>query len=161
LRISPILLIVLSSSFILPTMSFSAPPNPKAYNDRVYEVCRAIPSGRVMTYGRIAQLIPPPAGVAPDTYLKLSPRWVGSAMAACPDDVPWQRVINGQGKVSQRPGMGVLVQRKLLEQEGVTFDARDRVDLETYGWQPEPAWLRARGLVVWVEGGDASQPSLF
>jgi methylated-DNA-protein-cysteine methyltransferase-like protein len=142
-------------------MSFSAPPNPKAYNDRVYEVCRAIPPGRVMTYGRIAQLIPPPAGVAPDSYLKLSPRWVGSAMAACPDDVPWQRVINGQGKVSQRPGMGVLVQRKLLEQEGVAFDAKDRVDLDTYGWQPEPAWLRAHGLVVWETGDDASQPKLF
>jgi methylated-DNA-protein-cysteine methyltransferase related protein len=133
-------------------MTFSNPPNPKAYHDRVYEICRAIPAGRVMTYGRIAQLIPPPAGVAPDTYLKLSPRWVGSAMAACPDDVPWQRVINGQGKVSPRPGLGVLVQRKLLEQEGVVFDTKDRVDLKTYGWQPEASWLRARGLVVWDEG---------
>ena len=73
-------------------------------------------------------------------------------MAACPDDVPWQRVINGQGKVSPRPGLGVLVQRKLLEQEGVVFDAKDRVDLKAYAWQPEASWLRARGLVVWDEG---------
>jgi methylated-DNA-protein-cysteine methyltransferase related protein len=145
-------------------MSFSNPPDPKSYNERVYEICRAIPAGRVMTYGHIAQLIPPPVGVAPDTYLKLAPRWVGSAMAACPDEVPWQRVINGQGKVSQRPGMGVLVQRKLLEQEGVVFDAKERVDLETYGWTPPAAWLRARGLVVWASNdGDeaASQPKLF
>ena len=146
-------------------MSFSNPPNPKSYNERVYEICRAIPEGRVMTYGRIAQLIPPPVGVDPGKYLKLSPRWVGSAMAACPDEVPWQRVINGQGKVSQRPGMGVLVQRKLLEQEGVVFDAKERVDLETYGWTPGPAWLRARGLVVWDEDDSGaaagSQPKLF
>ncbi len=147
-------------------MSFSSPPSPKLYNDRVYEICRAIPVGRVMTYGRIAQLIPPPVGVDPGAYLKLSPRWVGGAMAACPDEVPWQRVINGQGKISPRPGMAVVVQRKLLEQEGVVFDAKDRVRLDTYGWQPDAAWLRARGLVVWDEGEDraappASQPSLF
>jgi methylated-DNA-protein-cysteine methyltransferase related protein len=145
-------------------MSFSNPPQPKLYNERVYEICRAIPAGRVMTYGRIAQLIPPPQGVAGDTYLKLAPRWVGGAMAACPDDVPWQRVINGQGKVSPRPGMGVLVQRKLLEQEGVVFDAKDRVDLAAYGWTPDAAWLRARGLVVWDEGNEgeeANQPKLF
>ena len=143
-------------------MSFSNPPNPKSYNDRVYEICRAIPAGKVMTYGRIAQLIPPPLGVDPGTYLKLSPRWVGSAMAACPEEVPWQRVINGQGKVSPRPGMAVLVQRKLLEQEGVVFDAKERVDLATYSWTPDAAWLRARGLVVWDEGEEAgSQPKLF
>ena len=146
-------------------MSFSNPPNPKSYNERVYEICRAIPAGRVMTYGRIAQLIPPPAGVDAGKYLHLSPRWVGSAMAACPDEVPWQRVINGQGKVSQRPGMGVLVQRKLLEQEGVEFDAKDKVDLATYSWTPDPGWLRARGLVVWDDqGSDAeagTQPKLF
>lgn len=144
-------------------MPFSSPPDPKAYNARVYEICRAIPAGRVMAYGWIAKLIPPPVGVNRGDYLKLSPRWVGGAMAACPDDLPWQRVINGQGKVSERPGLGVLVQRKLLEQEGVEFDEKDRVDLSAYGWQPEPAWLRARGLVVWDSGDEpaGTQPKLF
>ena len=62
-----------------------------------------------------------------------------------------------------RPGLGELVQRKLLEQEGVVFDAKDRVDLDTYGWHPEPSWLRARGLVVWDadDGQAADQPRLF
>lgn len=144
-------------------MPFSSPPDPKAYNERVYEICRAIPAGRVMAYGWIARLIPPPAGVDPGNYLRLSPRWVGGAMAACPEDVPWQRVINGQGRVSPRPGLGELVQRKLLEQEGVVFDAKERVDLDAYGWQPPPAWLRARGLIVWDsdKGQAASQPKLF
>ena len=58
-------------------------------------------------------------------------------MAQCQDDVPWQRVINSQGKVSPRPGYGPMVQRSLLEQEGVVFDEKERVDLKKYGW-PEP-----------------------
>jgi methylated-DNA-protein-cysteine methyltransferase-like protein len=143
-------------------VTFSNPPDPKAYNARVYELVRAIPAGRVATYGQIARLIPPVEGLDAGAYLRLSPRWVGSAMAACPDDVPWQRVINSQGKVSPRPGFGVLVQRKLLEEEAVSFDARERVDLERYGWEPNSGWLRAHGFIAWEEGGEeAAQPPLF
>ena len=118
-------------------MAYSNPPDPKAYNAQVYGIVRQIPVGRAMTYGQIAAVIPPPAGVDPATYARLSPRWVGTAMAQCPDGIPWQRVINSQGKVSPRPGFGPTVQRKLLEQEGVAFDEHDRVDLKKYGW-PEP-----------------------
>ncbi len=51
--------------------------------------------------------------------------------------VPWQRVINAQGRVSLRAFAGPEdVQRKLLEREGVRFDARDRVDLQRFGWRP-------------------------
>ncbi len=118
-----------------------------------------------MAYGHVAHLIVPPLGVPVDTYMKLSPRWVGGAMANCPDDVPWQRVINSQGKISERPGMGVLVQRKLLEDEGVVFDERDRVDLKRYSWLPEAAWLRANGLIApddgEADGAPGDQPRLF
>jgi len=55
-------------------------------------------------------------------------------MAACPDDVPWQRIINAQGKISLRGG-GENRQRELLEDEGVVFDDRERVDLKRYGWK--------------------------
>jgi methylated-DNA-protein-cysteine methyltransferase-like protein len=55
-------------------------------------------------------------------------------MAACPQDVPWQRVINSQGKVSLRPGGAATNQRQLLESEGVIFDEHDRVDLNIYAW---------------------------
>ncbi len=115
-------------------MAYSNPPDPKAYYAQVYEIVRQIPAGRVTTYGQIAGMLLPPAGVDPAAYERLSPRWVGTAMAQCPDDVPWQRVINSQGKVSHRPGYGPLVQRKLLEQEGVVFDEKERVDLKKYGW---------------------------
>jgi methylated-DNA-protein-cysteine methyltransferase-like protein len=54
-------------------------------------------------------------------------------MAACPQDVPWQRVINAQGKVSLAR-QGGQEQRELLEAEGVEFDERGRVDLRRYAW---------------------------
>jgi len=57
---------------------------------------------------------------------------VGGAMAACPDDVPWQRVINSQGKISERAG--AERQRQLLEEEGVVF-VKDKVDMKKYGWK--------------------------
>jgi methylated-DNA-protein-cysteine methyltransferase-like protein len=59
-------------------------------------------------------------------------------MAALPSghDVPWQRVINSQGKVSSRRNSdGDIIQRQLLEAEGVLFDPKGRVDLDRYGWE--------------------------
>ncbi len=112
-------------------MAFSSPPNPQEFNESVWKLVRQVPRGKVATYGQIALMLPPPAGVAFESYRSLGPRWVGSAMANCPDDVPWQRVINSQGKISERPG--AAKQRKLLEQEGVLF-VKDKIDLKKYGW---------------------------
>jgi methylated-DNA-protein-cysteine methyltransferase-like protein len=111
---------------------FSSPPNPQAYYRQVWEIARQIPRGRVATYGQIAKMIPPPMGVEIEAYAAFAPRWVGGAMAACPDDVPWQRVVNSQGKISERPG--AERQRQLLEEEGIEF-VKDKVDLKKYGWK--------------------------
>jgi methylated-DNA-protein-cysteine methyltransferase-like protein len=110
---------------------FSSPPNPQAYYEQVWNLVRQIPRGRVATYGQIALMLPPPVSVDFETYKAFAPRWVGGAMAACPDDVPWQRVINSQGKISERPG--AERQRQLLEEEGIVF-VKDKVDLKKYGW---------------------------
>ena len=112
-------------------MNYSSPPNPQVYYEQVWTLARQIPRGQVATYGQLAQMLPPPLGVEIEAYKAFSPRWVGSAMAACPDDVPWQRVINSQGKISQRPG--AERQRQLLEEEGIEF-VKDKVDLKTVGW---------------------------
>jgi methylated-DNA-protein-cysteine methyltransferase-like protein len=111
---------------------FTSPPDPKQYNERVWQLVRQVPRGKVATYGQIALMLPPPEGVDFDSYRAFAPRWVGSAMAACPDNVPWQRVINSQGKISERPG--AEKQRQLLEEEGVMF-VKDRVDFKKYGWK--------------------------
>src|SRR5262245_50868064 len=113
-------------------MQHTSPPNQQAYYEQVWNLVRQIPCGKVAAYGHIALMLPPPNGVDFEAYKAFSPRWVGGAMANCPDDVPWQRVINSQGKISERTG--AERQRQLLEQEGVTFDAKDRVDLKKYGW---------------------------
>jgi methylated-DNA-protein-cysteine methyltransferase related protein len=114
-------------------MQFSSPPDPIIFNHQVWDIVRQVPPGRVTTYGQVARLMPPPEGMDPKAYAAFSPRWVGGAMAACPDDVPWQRVINSKGEISPRPG--AEKQRELLEEEGVQFDQRGRVDLKTCGWQ--------------------------
>jgi methylated-DNA-protein-cysteine methyltransferase-like protein len=93
---------------------------------RIYRVVRSIPPGKVMTYGQVA-------GKAGGC----SARNVGYAMAALPfdSDVPWQRVINAKGEVSRRlDGTGHLVQRQVLEIEGVRFSKNGKVDLSDYGW---------------------------
>jgi methylated-DNA-protein-cysteine methyltransferase related protein len=109
---------------------YTSPPDPLAFRLKVWEIVRQIPSGSVATYGQIASLVPLPAGVSPDDYRALGPRWVGGAMAACPENVPWQRVVNAQGKISLTGSN----QQALLEAEGVVFDDRQRIDLKRFGW---------------------------
>src|SRR5512139_1903672 len=100
----------------------TSPPDPQTYNALVWEIARQVPEGAVTSYGQIASMIPSPAGIDPDQYRRLSPRWAGAAMNACPDDVPWQRVINSQGTISLPPGSATAdSQRALLEMEGVVF----------------------------------------
>lgn len=96
---------------------------------RIYAVIRRIPRGRVATYGQVAEL----AGLAGHA------RQVGYALHALPAStaVPWHRVINAAGAVSPRAVPGAeLTQRQLLEEEGVGFDLRGRVRLESVRWRP-------------------------
>ena len=92
---------------------------------RIYALVRRIPAGHVTSYGQLARLV------------GTTPRTVGFAMAALPPgaDVPWQRVINSQGRVSPRTdGEGNILQRDLLEAEGIQFDDKGKVDLVRFGW---------------------------
>lgn len=113
---------------------FTSPPNPQAFYAQVWDIVRHIPRGKVASYGQIAKMLPPPDGVEIETYTAFGPLWVGGAMAHCPDDVPWQRVINSKGEISERDGAGARRQRLMLEDEGVFFNPRGRIDFKTYGW---------------------------
>ena len=95
-------------------------------HERIYEIVRMVPSGRVATYGQVAEIV----GCC-------TPRMVGYAMAAVPfgSDVPWHRVINSQGRISVRgDGSESPEQRAMLEAEGVVFSASGRVSLKEDGW---------------------------
>jgi len=94
----------------------------------VHRIVRRIPRGRVMTYGQIAKLV---AG-------RLSARAVGWAMSSCPDDVPWQRVVNARGACStdDRADLPPGLQRALLEREGIEFRGDGTLDLARYRHAP-------------------------
>jgi methylated-DNA-protein-cysteine methyltransferase-like protein len=129
--------------------------------EKIYDLARAIPSGKVTTYGQLGAMV----GLT-------DMRTVGDAMNACPADVPWQRVINSRGTISIGGATGSK-QRTLLEQEGVTFDENGRVDFSEVGWVPDAEWLQANGYrqpppftkekKSTKKGDDdgGSQPSLF
>ncbi len=112
---------------------FTSTKNQMDYNIQVWEIVKRIPSGMVCTYGRIAAMIEPPNEMDPKAYKAFGPRWVGGAMAQCPDDVPWWRVINSQGKISARPS--APRQRELLEEEGVVFNDKEKIDLKVFLWE--------------------------
>ena len=86
----------------------------KTFKQKVYELCRTIPKGKVATYGQIARL----AG-KPDAA-----RAVGAYMRMNPDapDTPCHRVVASDGNLTGYSGHGGLAsKRKMLLKEGVNF----------------------------------------
>jgi len=112
-------------------MNYIPPPNRQDYYEQVWELVRQIPQGKLATYGQLGQMIEPPEGFNPVDYKVFSPRWVGNAMADCPDDVPWHRVVNSQGKISQ--WVNADRQKRLLENEGHCF-VNGKLDLKGCQW---------------------------
>ena len=97
------------------------------FYDAVYRVVRKIPRGRVMTYGQIATILGAPRAA----------RAVGYAMRAAPKKVPWQRVINRMGQISARGDVErPIIQKLMLEAEGLVFDETESCDLARYRWEP-------------------------
>lgn len=98
-----------------------------SYYDDIYEVVKRIPAGCVSTYGRIAAMCATPRGA----------RGVGYALHALGGEqahaVPWWRVVNVAGRISNE--YNATLQRALLEEEGVRFDADDRIDLSRFLWR--------------------------
>lgn len=98
--------------------------------EKIYAVVRQIPYGKVATYGQIAELADMPG----------KPRVVGYALFRVDfalDDVPWHRVINFKGEISYSPARDGAdkTQKVLLEQEGVEFNNKGRVNLHKYLWR--------------------------
>ncbi|WP_371877033.1 MGMT family protein [Microbulbifer sp. 2205BS26-8] len=111
-------------------MPTSTPSNsPSVESSALSRICRvlnAIPSGRVVTYGDLAEMAGYPRAA----------RLAGGVLRKLPKDtqLPWHRVINAQGRISL-PEPGASRQRRRLEDEGVTF-LKGRVDMTRYRWLP-------------------------
>ena len=100
-----------------------------AATEAICAVVRRIPRGWVATYGQVATMagMPRRARLVGRVLQRLDPK----------TNVPWHRVVNAKGEVSfslSRNG-GDILQRRLLEKEGIEFDASNRMDLERSRWR--------------------------
>ena len=107
------------------------------FYQKVYLTVSEIPYGKVATYGQIADLI----------YAYGRARQVGWALKRLklPSNIPWHRVINSKGLITMsvsRNGTDWM-QKKLLANEGIKFNAKMKIDLKTYLWKPkEPPYRK-------------------
>jgi methylated-DNA-protein-cysteine methyltransferase-like protein len=111
-------------------------PSPRAPEQRtdttraIYRVVRAIPRGRVATYGQVAELAGIPSGH----------RVVARAMRSCPEELPWYRVVGRKderrAQINVRDPEHAGLQRALLEKERVAFDAGGFIPFAKSGWLP-------------------------
>jgi methylated-DNA-protein-cysteine methyltransferase-like protein len=103
--------------------------NRESFFKQVYAIVRSIPRGTVLTYGQIAMLLGAPTMA----------RQVGWAMHGCPKGLPWQRVVGAGGRLlinSLSKDGGSLLQRQLLELEGVRFNGK-LVDISRHQYVPQ------------------------
>ena len=93
----------------------------------VYRLVKKIPRGRVTTYGELARALALPGGA----------RAIGYAMAACPSGqgIPWHRVVGAGGRITIPEPHGIL-QRRLLESEGVAIESGKIIGMESRAWTP-------------------------
>lgn len=105
-------------------------PNNDNFFERVYEVARHIPYGKVTSYGAIAKAL----GAA------RSARMVGWAMNASHnrEDIPAHRVVNRVGLLSGKHHFyGTNLMQQLLESEGIKIVDNQIVDFEKHFWEPD------------------------
>ena len=106
------------------------PDNNENFFEKVYEVARQIPYGKVTSYGAIAKVL----GAA------RSARMVGWAMNASHnlDDVPAHRVVNRNGLLTGKHHFdGTNLMQQLLESEGIIVIDNQIIDFEKHFWIPE------------------------
>lgn len=100
----------------------------RSFFERVYAVVQLIPKGRVATYGQVAAILEHPRAA----------RTVGWALNGLPAEleprVPWHRVINAAGRISNTGNYDEQLRR--LKREGIRFDRQGYCDLRKYLWEP-------------------------
>lgn len=102
----------------------------KNFYERVYEVTRQIPYGRVTSYGAIARSI----------GATKSARMVGYALGNSPEDVPAHRVLNRKGVLTGRHHFPGTLMEQLLENEGLKVIQNQVQNFDKYFWNPAEEW---------------------
>ena len=115
------------------------------FYEQVYAVVRCIPRGQVSSYGRIAKMLGAPNAA----------RAVGYALRALKDkqedsnydDIPWQRVVNSQGRISiVNREYGAKLQAEILREEGVEVSEDFQINLDRFLW-PGLHWVELDDIV--------------
>ncbi|PYA85019.1 methyltransferase [Serratia marcescens] len=101
-------------------------PEDASFSQRVFHIVAAIPYGKVSPYGEVARLAGSPRAA----------RQVGGVLRRLPEGstLPWHRVINRHGQISQQ-GEDFQRQRQALLAEGIIFGPHSTVDFDRYGWR--------------------------
>lgn len=98
---------------------------PEENTQRLYSTLAAIPAGKVVTYGQLAELSGMPKRA----------RWVGQVLKALPNDsnLPWHRVVNAQGRISFPVDTPAYRrQAELLRAEGVLIEGNNKINLQQH-----------------------------
>jgi methylated-DNA-protein-cysteine methyltransferase-like protein len=104
------------------------PPEGVSFTQRVKNVIRKVPKGKVATYGQIASYAGNPRGARQVVRILHT--------SSGKERLPWHRIVNRQGRIVLKPGYGYEIQRELLLREGVEFDENDAIDFDRYLWSP-------------------------
>ncbi len=96
------------------------------FTQKILQVIKKIPKGKVISYGRVAFLAGNPGGSRQVSRILHS--------MSSKHDLPWHRVVNVKGKISLPRGRGYELQKALLESEGVCFSKVDTIDFAIYLW---------------------------
>jgi methylated-DNA-protein-cysteine methyltransferase related protein len=103
------------------------------FTDNVIAITNNIPKGNVVNYGQIALMAGIPRGAI----------MVGQILHNSGENTPWWRVINSKGRISTTCMEHTApMQRKLLEEDGITVSDKFQVDIEKYRWRPNPTELK-------------------
>ena len=97
-----------------------------SFSERVKQLLKRIPYGKVSTYGQIAAYAGNPRAARQVAWLLHS--------SSRKDNLPWHRVINSKGRISLPLHRGYGIQKNLLEQEGIIFEEDDSINLDIFLW---------------------------
>ncbi|MBN8192743.1 MGMT family protein [Bacillus sp. NTK074B] len=101
----------------------------KPFTEKAVKIIKRIPPGKVMTYGQIALHAGSPRAARQIVRVlhSMSEKY----------NLPWHRVLNSKGEIGFRDEEQKMIQKRLLEEEGVYFIGDNRIELEEFQHQPE------------------------
>ncbi len=97
------------------------------FTQKVVDIIKNIPEGRVATYGQIAALAGQSRGARQVSRLLHS--------MSQKHKLPWHRVVNVKGEILLPPSNGYELQKALLESEGIVFSITGTLDLDKFQWE--------------------------